>query len=65
LARQRDPEPPDPRNAHPCTGRSAHWAFTRTIVLPFRVDADKVSATLRSRVLTLELLGPRRTSRIT
>ena len=32
--------------------------FTRTVVLPFRVDADRVSARFERGVLTLELPRP-------
>jgi HSP20 family protein len=35
-----------------------HGPFARTIVLPFRVDADKVSARFDRGVLTLELPRP-------
>jgi HSP20 family protein len=35
-----------------------HGPFTRTVVLPFRVDADKVSARFARGILTLELPRP-------
>jgi HSP20 family protein len=35
-----------------------HGSFTRTIVLPFRVDADKVAARFDRGLLTLELPRP-------
>jgi HSP20 family protein len=35
-----------------------HGPFTRTVVLPFRVDADRVSARFDRGVLTLELPRP-------
>jgi HSP20 family protein len=35
-----------------------HGAFVRTIVLPFRVDADKVAARFVQGVLTLDLPRP-------
>jgi HSP20 family protein len=36
----------------------AHGPFSRTVVLPFRVDADKVVARFARGVLTLELPRP-------
>jgi HSP20 family protein len=35
-----------------------HGPFTRTLVLPFRVDADRVSARFERGVLTLQLPRP-------
>jgi HSP20 family protein len=35
-----------------------HGPFTRTVVLPFRVDADKISARFAHGILTLELPRP-------
>jgi HSP20 family protein len=62
LRGKRDPEPPDADA--PDTETIVHrqerplGPFTRTIVLPFRVDADKVSARFDRGLLTLELPRP-------
>jgi HSP20 family protein len=57
LRGKRDPEKVDGEAiAH--RQERMHGSFARTIVLPFRVDADKVSARFDRGVLTLELPRP-------
>jgi HSP20 family protein len=57
LRGKRDPEVVDP-GAVTHREERAHGTFTRTVVLPFRVDADRVSARFDRGVLTLELPRP-------
>jgi len=57
LRGKRDPEPLDGEVIVHRQER-AHGPFMRAIVLPFRVDADKVSARFERGVLTLELPRP-------
>jgi HSP20 family protein len=57
LRGKRDPEPPDDETIVHRQERPL-GPFTRTIVLPFRVDADKVSARFNRGLLTLELPRP-------
>jgi HSP20 family protein len=57
LQGKRDPEVVDSEAVMHRQER-AHGPFNRTIVLPFRVDADKVSARFERGVLTLELPRP-------
>ena len=57
LRGKRDPEPIEGevivhRRERP------YGAFTRTFILPFRVDADRVSARFNRGILTLELPRP-------
>jgi HSP20 family protein len=53
----RPPEPADDRTVVQRQER-AHGPFARTIVLPFRVDADKASAKLERGIVTLTLPRP-------
>lgn len=57
LHGKRDPEVID-ENAIVHRQERQHGAFTRTVMLPFRVDANKVSARFDRGVLTLELPRP-------
>jgi HSP20 family protein len=57
LRGKRDPEPL-PSDAIMQRQERPLGPFTRTIVLPFRVDADKVSARFDRGLLTLELPRP-------
>jgi HSP20 family protein len=57
LRGKRDPENVD-KDAVVHRQERAYGAFARTIVLPFRADADKVSARFDRGVLTLELPRP-------
>jgi HSP20 family protein len=57
LRGKRDPEiMGDDMIAH--RQERAHGSFARTVVLPFRVDADKVAARFERGLLTLELPRP-------
>jgi HSP20 family protein len=57
LRGKRDPEVVD-KEAIVHRRERTHGAFSRTVVLPFRVDADKVAARFDRGVLTLELPRP-------
>jgi HSP20 family protein len=57
LRGKRDPEPQDDNTIVHRQERPL-GPFTRTIVLPFRVDVDKVSARFDRGLLTLELPRP-------
>ena len=56
LRGKRDPEVMEEDAAQ--RQERVHGSFARTIVLPFRVDADKASARFDRGVLTLELPRP-------
>lgn len=57
LRGKRDPEAVD-GDATAQRQERVYGPFSRTVVLPFRVDADKVSARFDRGVLTLELPRP-------
>ena len=57
LRGKREAETMD-KDAIPHRRERAHGPFTRTVTLPFRVDADKVGARFDRGVLTLELPRP-------
>ncbi len=58
LRGKREPEALDGDDAVVHLQERPHGPFTRTLVLPFRVDADRVSARFDRGVLTLELPRP-------
>jgi HSP20 family protein len=45
-------------NAVPLRAERAHGSFSRTVVLPFRIDPGKVTASFRLGILTLEMPRP-------
>ncbi len=46
--------------------RECHWgAFSRSIILPTEVDADRIAATLKDGVLTVRMPKMRRSKKIT
>jgi len=56
LRGRRDPEPVEPQAYH--RRERAHGSFVRNISLPFRVDPDRVEATMHDGILRISLYRP-------